>query len=332
MATEKSLLFVNHLVGRGDRVPAQLMFQHHRSLEAVSTENSWLTIGVFDGAHRGHQEIVHQLTAGAHANGAPAVLLTFAPHPALVLGGVEIKCLTTPDERASLLADMGVDVVITYPFDKQTAALSPEEFMARLKEHTALKKLLVGYDFSMGRNRAGNVPRLTEIGRNLGYDVLPVAALQLDGQIVSSTLIRQQIGDGDVAAAAIRLGRSYMVSGTVIRGDGRGRTIGIPTANLDVPLEKAIPANGVYACWAGVGDQKRKAVVNIGLRPTFNSGPVLPRVEAHLLDYDADLYDQTITLEFVERLRGEQKFPGIDALVAQIKADIGKTNDILSPK
>jgi len=217
------------------------MFQHHRSLEAVSIENGWLTIGVFDGVHRGHQEIVRQLTAGAHANGAPAVLLTFSPHPALVLGGVEIKCLTTPDERANLLADMGVDVVITYPFDKQTAALSPEEFMARLKEHTDLKKLFVGYDFSMGRNRAGNPARLTEIGYDLGYDVLPIAALQLDGQIVSSTLIRQQIGEGDVAGAAVRLGRNYMVSGAVIRGDGRGRTIGIPTANLDVPIERPSP-------------------------------------------------------------------------------------------
>jgi len=306
------------------------MFQHHRSLEAVSIENGWLTIGVFDGVHRGHQEIVRQLTAGAHANGAPAVLLTFSPHPALVLGGVEIKCLTTPDERANLLADMGVDVVITYPFDKQTAALSPEEFMARLKEHTDLKKLFVGYDFSMGRNRAGNPARLTEIGYDLGYDVLPIAALQLDGQIVSSTLIRQQIGEGDVAEAAVRLGRNYMVSGAVIRGDGRGRTIGIPTANLDVPIEKAIPANGVYACWAWIGGQKHKTVVNIGLRPTFNNGSVAPRVEAHLLDYDADLYDQTVSLEFVERLRGEQKFSGIEALVTQIKTDIGQAKDILS--
>ncbi len=303
--------------------------QHTHSLESVSLDGSWLTIGVFDGVHRGHQEIIRQLTAGAHANGAPAVVFTFSPHPALVLGGVQIKCLTTPNERASLLTDLGVDVVITYPFDKQTAALSPEEFMARLKEHLNLQKLLVGYDFSLGRNRAGNVPRLTEIGHDLGYDVLPVAALQLEGQIISSTLIRQQISDGDVAGAAVRLGRSYRVSGSVIRGDGRGRTIGIPTANMDVPLEKAIPANGVYACWAWVGQERQKAVVNVGVRPTFTSGEVAPRVEAHLLDYDADLYDQTITIEFVERLRGEQKFPGIDALVAQIKADIGKANDIL---
>ncbi|MGC1379210.1 MAG: riboflavin kinase, partial [Anaerolineales bacterium] len=193
-----------------------------------------------------------------------------------------------------------------------------------------LQKLFVGYDFSLGRNRAGNFARLSEIGRDLGYDVLLVAALQLDGQIVSSSLIRQQIGDGDVAGAAVKLGRPYSVGGPVVRGDGRGRTLGIPTANIVVPLEKAIPANGVYACWALVGGEKHKAVVNVGVRPTFTSGEVAPHVEAHLPDYAADLYDQTITLEFVERLRGEQKFLSVDALVAQIKADIGKANEILS--
>jgi riboflavin kinase/FMN adenylyltransferase len=246
------------------------------------------------------------------------------------LGGVEIKCLTTPDERAGLLADLGVDVVITHPFDKQTAALSPEEFMAQLKQRLGLQKLFVGYDFSLGRNRAGNFARLSEIGRALGYDVLPVAALQLDGQIVSSTLIRQQIGDGDVAGAAVKLGRPYSVSGPVVHGDGRGRTLGIPTANIAVPLEKAIPANGVYACWALVGGEKHKAVVNVGVRPTFTSSEVAPHVEAHLPGYVADLYDQTITLEFVERLRGEQKFPSVDALLAQIKTDIAKANDLLT--
>jgi riboflavin kinase/FMN adenylyltransferase len=306
------------------------MFQHYRSLEAVSLRSSWLTIGVFDGVHRGHQEIIRQLTAGAHTNGAPAVVLTFSPHPALVLGGVELKWLTTPDERADILAGLGVDVVITYPFDKQTAALSPEEFMAQIKKHLDLQKLFVGYDFSLGRNRSGDVARLTEIGREMSYDVLPVAAVQLDGQILSSTLIRQQIKEGDVAAAASRLGRHYTLSGPVIRGDGRGRTIGIPTANIDVPLEKVIPANGVYACLALVGAEKHKTVVNIGVRPTFTSGEVVPRVEAHLLDFNADIYDQTLTLEFVERLRGEQKFPSIDALVAQIKSDIAKANDILA--
>jgi len=303
--------------------------QHYRSMEAVSLNDSWLTIGVFDGLHRGHQELIRQLTAGAHANGAPAVVLTFFPHPALVLGGVDLKWLTTPDERAEILASLGVDVVITHPFDKQLAALTSEEFMARVKQHLGLQTLLVGYDFALGRNRAGNLVHLTEIGREIGYNVLPVAAFQLDGQILSSTLIRQQIKDGDVTGAAVKLGRYYTLSGSVIHGDGRGHTIGIPTANIDVPLEKVIPANGVYACWAFVGAGKHQAVVNIGVRPTFTSGEITPHVEAHLPNYDANLYGQTLRLEFVERLRGEQKFPSIDALVAQIKTDIVKANHIL---
>ncbi len=303
--------------------------EHYRSLEAISLTGSWLTIGVFDGVHRGHQEIIRQLTAGAHASGAPAVVLTFSPHPARVLGGVELKWLTVPDERAEILAGLGVDVVITHPFDSQTAALSSEEFMAQVKEHLGLQKLLAGYDFALGHNRTGNLLRLREIGRQMGYNVLPVAAVQLDGQILSSTLIRQQLADGDVAGVAVKLGRNYALAAPVIRGDGRGRTIGIPTANVGVPHEKAIPANGVYACWAFIGSEKHKAVANIGVRPTFISGEVVPHVEAHLLDFDANIYDQTLKLEFVERLRGEQKFPGVDALVAQIKTDITQANDIL---
>ena len=303
--------------------------QHYRSLEAVALTGSWLTIGVFDGVHLGHQDIIHRLTAGAHANGAPAVVLTFFPHPALVLSGTEPKWLTTPDERAELLAGLGVDVVITHPFDKSIAALGPAEFMARVNQHLGLHKLLVGYDFALGRNRAGNIARLSEIGQELGYTVDPLDATQQGGQIISSTLIRQQLTEGRVREAAARLGRNYALSGTVVRGDGRGRTIGIPTANIAVPVEKAVPANGVYACHAYHGGKAYKAVVNIGVRPTFTTGEVVPHVEAHLLNFDADIYGQTARLEFVEHLRSEQKFPGIQALVTQIKTDIAKANEIL---
>ncbi len=303
--------------------------QHYRSLEAVTLTGSWLTIGVFDGVHRGHQEIIRQLTAGAHATGAPAVLLTFSPHPAVVLGGADLKYLTTPNERAEIMAQLGVDVVITHPFDETVAALSAEEFMARLEKALGLKKLLIGHDFALGRNRAGNFSRLTEIGREMGYDVLPISAIRFADRVISSSLIRKEIAEGEVAAAALQLGRYYALSGLVIPGDGRGRTIGIPTANVDVPPTKAVPANGVYACWASVGRERYKAVINIGLRPTFTTGEVLPRIEAHLIGYSADLYGQTVKLEFIERLRGEQKFPSAEALVAQIRADIAKAEEIL---
>ena len=305
------------------------MPNHYHSLEAAHLSDSWLTIGVFDGVHRGHQEIIRQLTAGAYANGAPAVVLTFAPHPAIVLAGRDIKSLTTPDERAEILFSLGIDDVVSIQFTRELAEHSAEDFMADLKYHLGLKKLLIGYDFALGKGRAGNFERLTQIGMDLGYDVSAVEAIRLNGEIISSTLIRQQIAHGALAFAADKLGRYYSVAGPVIPGDGRGHTIGIPTANIDVPAEKVIPLNGVYACWGLVDGKRHRAVVNIGVRPTFTGGDVIPRVEAHLLEYSSDLYGKTVTLEFIERLRGEQKFPSVDALVTQIRNDIEKAKELL---
>ena len=304
------------------------MPQYYRTLEAAQLTGTWLTIGVFDGVHRGHQEIIHQLTAGARANGAPAVVLTFSPHPASVLAGRDIKLLTTPEERAEILFGMGVDVVVDLPFTRELAEHSAEDFMAGLQQHLGLRQLLIGYDFALGKGRAGNFERLSHIGQDLGYQVSAVSALRHAEQVISSSLIRQDIAAGDVSGAAAKLGRPYAISGPVIPGDGRGRTIGIPTANLDTPADKAVPLNGVYACQALVNGQMQRAVANIGLRPTFTNGEALPRVEAHLLDYTSDLYGKTISLQFIERLRGEQKFASIEALVAQIHADIEKAREL----
>lgn len=302
---------------------------HYQSLEAVSLTGSWLTIGVFDGVHRGHQEIIRQLTAGAHASGAPAVLLTFSPHPAKVLAGREIPCLTTPEERAEILFSLGVDDVITMPFTRELAERSAEDFMTELKTRLGLRKLLIGYDFALGRGRAGNFQRLAEIGKALDYDVQAVEALRLSEDVISSTLIRQTIADGAVSLAAAKLGRCYSAQGPVVPGDGRGRAIGIHTANVEPPALKVLPANGVYATWSFVGGEKHPAVTNIGLRPTFTGGEALPRIEAHLLGYSGNLYGKMLKLEFVERLRGEQKFPSVEALVAQIRADIEQARGIL---
>jgi riboflavin kinase/FMN adenylyltransferase len=302
---------------------------HVTSIESLQLQNAWLTIGVFDGVHRGHRQIIDQVVAGAHAHNAPAAVLTFDPHPAIVLAGRDIPYLTMPTERAQILGALGVDVIITLPFTRATADTSAEDFMATLQRHLGLKKLLVGHDFALGRNRAGNVDRLTEIGRALGYDLQPVAAVALESGIVSSTLIRNQLRAGDLHSANQNLGRRYALSGRVIHGDARGRTIGIPTANLEPPAQKLIPLNGVYACWAIVGGEKYQAVANIGVRPTFDDPNPHPHVEAHLLGFSADVYDAEMRLEFVERLRGEVKFPGIEALVAQIKTDIVKAEEIL---
>ena len=304
--------------------------QHYRSLSDVSLKNSWLTIGVFDGVHRGHQEILANLTAGAHEHGVPAVVLTFWPHPAVVLGKRnDLKILSTPEERADLLGALGVDAVITQPFTLEFAQLSALDFMRLVSERLGLRSLWIGHDFALGHNREGNLERLTEIGNQLGYNVQAIGPVANGEDVLSSSLIRQRIRSGDVARAAQNLGRFYAVRGPVVHGDGRGHRINIPTANIDYPKDKVIPANGIYACWAWLGEEKLPAAVNIGVNPTFTPDKETPNLEAHILDFDRDLYGQELKLEFVERLRDELKFDSVEMLVKQIHADIGKTREIL---
>ena len=303
--------------------------QHYRFLEEVNLQNAWLTIGVFDGVHRGHREIINKLTAGAHANGAPAVVLTFDPHPAIVLGGHDIRCLTTPDERAELLAALGVDAVITQRFTRDLSTVSAMDYMSQLAEHLGLKHLLIGYDFALGRGREGNAARLTEIGKELNYGVEVVEAVSDESGVISSTEIRKLVATGNVAEAAQLLGHNYSLRGPVIHCDGRGRRINIPTANIDYPKQKAIPAFGIYACWAWLEDERFMAATNIGINPTFTPDKQTPNVEPHILDFNRDIYGKEVKLEFVARLRDELKFDSVDALVKQIHADIAHTREIL---
>jgi riboflavin kinase/FMN adenylyltransferase len=189
--------------------------------------------------------------------------------------------------------------------------------------------LLVGYDFALGRGRVGTVARLTELGAEFGYSLRSFAPVSEAGEPVSSSRIRAVLADGAVEQAALLLGRPHFLEGPVVHGDGRGRTINIPTANLQVPEEKALPANGVYACRAWVEGVAHAAVTNVGVRPTFATGRPDPHVEAHLLDYARDLYGLPVRLEFIARLRGERKFPSVEALIAQIRADIQTARGIL---
>ena len=303
--------------------------QHYRSLEEVTLQNSWLTVGVFDGVHRGHQQIINRLTAGAHANGVPAVVLTFDPHPAKIFGRGDIKLLTLPGERAGLLGGMGVDVVVTHPFDKSVADTTASNFMSYLKTRLGLKHLVLGYDSTLGRNREGNATRLTEIGRELGYTVEVVSALSDESGVVSSTEIRKLVTVGNVSEAARLMGHPYTLQGLVTHGDHRGRTIGFPTANLAYAREKVIPAGGIYACWANLGHERYQAAINIGTNPTFTPDKHTLNVEAYLLDFDREIYDEAVRLEFVARLRDELKFDSVDALVAQIWDDVERTRVIL---
>jgi riboflavin kinase/FMN adenylyltransferase len=303
---------------------------HAHSLDELHLQNSWLTVGVFDGVHRGHQQIIAKLTAGAHRVNVPAVVLTFWPHPATVLGHGEVKCLTMPDERAELLGSFGVDFIVTHPFDSSVANLSAREFVLRLKQHLGVKHLLMGYDFALGRGREGNAARLAELGRELGYTTQVIEAVSDESGVVSSTEIRKLVSLGDVANAFKLLGHPYTLHGPVVHGDGRGRKINFPTANLEYPEGKLIPANGIYACWARLKGARCAAAVNVGVRPTFENDAKKPMVEAYLLDFDQDIYGEDVRLEFVARLRDELKFDSVNALIEQMRRDVEKTREVLS--
>ncbi len=303
---------------------------HFRSLDEVRLEGAWLTIGSFDGVHLGHQSVVRQLVEQAHLHASPAVVITFHPHPALVLGKrLGPYYLTEVEERVALLEELGVDVVITVPFDRQVARLSAEDFMQRLKDTLGVKQLWVGRDFALGHNREGDVRRLGEIGVRLGYQVKLVEPFVMDGAVVSSSRIRGALSEGDVGTARRLLGRFYAIKGKVVPGDARGRLMGIPTANLEVWEERFLPQSGVYACFALLGDECYQAVVNIGVRPTFDGRSTRVHIEAHVLQFDREIYGETMKLLFVAYLRAERRFDAASALVTQIQRDIEQAKHIL---
>ena len=303
--------------------------KHYQSLEELSLQNAWLTVGVFDGVHRGHQEIIERLTTGAHDVGAAAVVLTFHPHPAKVFGRGEIKLLTLPDERAEILGDLGVDVVVTHPFNREVANVTAFDFMQRIKARLGLARLMLGYDSALGRNREGTAARLAEFGEELKYSVETVPALSDESGVISSTEIRKLITVGNVEIAAKLMGHSYRLRGPVIRGDQRGRTIGYPTANIDYSEDKLIPSNGIYACWARLRSERFKAAVNIGFNPTFTPDKKSVNVEAYLLEFNREIYGEVLELEFVSRLRDELKFDSVQPLIDQIRRDVDQTREIL---
>lgn len=309
------------------------MTRHLHSLEEVTLEKTWVTIGSFDGVHLGHQAIVRNLVEGAHSSGSIAVVITFHPHPAKVLGRrLNAFELTTPDERARFLGELGVDYVFTLTFDQEMANTSATDFMTLLKHHLGVERIWIGHDFALGHGREGTESFLRDLGEKLDYQVDVVEAIQVDGTPVSSTRIRKLIQEGDVKKAADLLGRPYLLSGPVVPGDQRGRTIGIPTANIEPDEHKLVPASGVYACKARIfpdmSESEFQAAANIGIRPTFDGYSHKIHVEAHLLDFSADLYGKTLELSFIARLRGEERFSNVQALVNQIKADIQRTREL----
>lgn len=304
--------------------------QHLYQLDDVRLERpSVVTIGVFDGIHRGHQALIRQLVSNAHNAGRLAVAITFFPHPDILLRGLQGRYyLHTPQEKAELLGELGIDTVLTLAFNDELRHVRAADFVDALVDRLKLASLWVGADFAMGYQREGNVAFLQAQGAAKGFEVKVVDLVLVDGEVISSTAIRQALEAGQVEQAANWLGRGYTVTGEVIHGEKRGRSIGIPTANVSVWSEKVIPANGVYAGWAWVGGERFMAMTNVGVRPTFDGQGIT--VEAHLLDFDRDIYGQTMTVSFETRLREEKRFNGIQELIAQIHADIDAGREFLS--
>lgn len=300
-------------------------------LEALSLPASELTVGSFDGVHRGHQALITGLVEDARRQDVPAVVLTFFPHPSVVLRGRRPSFyIMTPDEKAAALQNLGVDRVITQPFDQSVARITADDFLASLRRHLGFRGLWIGEDFALGFRREGNRLFLEQAARRDGFELHVVPPFMMAGEAVSSTRVREALRSGDVARAASYLGRPFSLPGTVVRGAGRGRRLGIPTANLAFWDERAYPGVGVYACWVLAGGQRFPAVTNIGLRPTFETENQQPIIEAHLLEAEVDLYDQQITLVFIERLRDERRFESPEALRQQIARDILRARSMLS--
>jgi riboflavin kinase / FMN adenylyltransferase len=296
--------------------------------EAAEQRPTFLAIGVFDGVHRGHQTLLQTMAAAAHAAEARPAVLTFFPHPNVVIQGTQGRLyLATLEDRVALLAEQGLELIITHPFDDTVRHTRAADFMERLCRTLDLRQLWGG-QFALGYNREGDLPFLTRLGQEKGYAVHHFEELvEWEGTPVSSSRVRRSLAAGNMAEVTGCLGRPYHLRGQVVQGAQRGRTIGVPTANLNVWDELLLPANGVYATYAWVGQERHAAATNIGVRPTVDGQSL--SIEAHLLDFEGDLYGQEIKLEFVSRIRDEQKFPSLDALVAQIHADVKQTRQLL---
>lgn len=288
-----------------------------------------LTIGNFDGVHLGHQMLVRHVIGRARELGASAGAVTLYPDPVRVLRPEEpMKYLTSLEERIELLRGLGLDLVVPLSFTSELAELSPRAFLTLLRQNLNLKLLVMGPDNVFGRNREGTPERVTETGRELGFDVEVLPGPLMDGAAVSATAIRRALAEGDLDAVTRQLGRWYSLRGPVVRGEQRGRGIGFPTANIAVTADRAMPAFGVYATWAHVRGRRYASATNIGMRPTFNGER--PSVETYIIGFEGDIYDDLVRIELVARLRPERRFDGIDAIKAQIALDVEQARELLS--
>jgi len=287
----------------------------------IDLEPTFLTLGSFDGVHRGHQTVLGEMIEAAHKAGVRSAVLTFFPHPKRVLQGLRDRYyINTLEDRETLLAGLGVDLVITHPFNEDIRKIRAADFINQLRETFDMRQIWGG-NFALGYKREGDISFLRRLGSENGFSVHIVESMvQWNERLVSSSRVRNSLSEGNISDVNGCLGRPYSLSGTVVRGDQRGRTISFPTANLAVWEELILPANGVYATYAWIGNQRFLAATNVGVRPTINGGDRV--VEAHLLDFNGDIYGQTVRLEFSRYLRPEKKFSGLEALKEQIRTDV----------
>jgi len=298
-------------------------------------ENTVLTVGTFDGVHAGHRVLVRRVTEEAKKTDARSVIVTFDPHPREILnpGKSGIHLLTSLEERCELLADMGIDLMVVIPFDRDFSLLTSAEFVKEIIwKKIGVSRFIIGYDHQFGRDREGSIDTIQKFGEKLGFEAMVVSKYEVGDKAVSSTKIRNALEkEGNLEEAAKFLERYYLLTGTVVHGDQRGKEIGFPTANI-IPShsKKVIPKNGVYAVWVQFQDLFFKGVMNIGTKPTFGGNK--KSIETHILDFDKDVYGEFLRIQMVERIRDEVKFSSVDELKEQIRADREKAWEILERK
>jgi riboflavin kinase / FMN adenylyltransferase len=287
-----------------------------------------VTIGNFDGVHLGHREIFRRVRELAHAAGGVSVVVTFVPHPLQVLSpGTGVKLITSPREKESLIEASGIDYLLEIPFDAAFAGLSAREFVERiLVGAIGMEQLVVGYDYAFGRGREGDLPLLRTLGEQFGYSVELLPPITNGSTVYSSTKVRHLVSEGDLKGVVAILGRHFCLTGTVVHGEHRGRGLGYPTANLDTD-EGLLPAAGVYAVKVRVGATLYDGACNIGMNPTF--GNLRLTLEVFLFDFAGDLYGREVSVFFIDRLRGEERFTDLEALKAAIAADVERCREIL---
>lgn len=281
-----------------------------------------VTIGTFDGVHLGHQKILEQIISSAQSNDCESLVLTFFPHPRMVLQeGTEMKQLNTLNEKIALLANLGIDHLVVHPFDKEFSRMTAEEFVQKVLIDTfKVQKIIIGYDHRFGRNRTADINDLIEYGNVYGFEVEQISAQEINAVSVSSTKIRAALSEGQIELANDYLGYEYSMTGTVTKGQQLGRTIGYPTANIQIEEDyKLIPQNGVYVAKCLVNQQTIYGMMNIGNRPTVDG--ITQTIEINLFDFNEDIYGQNVTVALLKRMRNEQKFDSLDALKNQLALD-----------